>query len=82
MPKTTSPKIASLAGTVMGDKNSSGVQRSLAAAALSQTGNGKTTSERMETVASGVLSSHKYSATTKTLAASVLSQATKKPNER
>ncbi|WP_345972797.1 hypothetical protein [Sulfurimonas diazotrophicus] len=80
--KKTSKALASTAGKVMSNPNSSKTQRSLAASALSQTGNNKTTSESMETKASKVMQSNKYSKETKGLAASVLSQATKKPGER
>lgn len=82
MNKKTSQKVASHAGKIMSDNNSSTIQRKLAGTVLSQAGNNKTTSENMEAIASKVLKSDKYSAETKELAASALSQSTKKDWEK
>jgi predicted 2-oxoglutarate/Fe(II)-dependent dioxygenase YbiX len=82
MSKQTSSNIASLAGQVMSNNNSSNIQRQLAGSALAQHHSGKNTSEYMEAKASQVLQSSKYNAETKQLAASVLSQSTKKSWER
>jgi hypothetical protein len=75
--KETSSNIASLASEKLRDPNASQIQKSLAASALSQSGNAKQTGAAMETKASNVLSSDKYSQETKELAASVLSQSNK-----
>lgn len=82
MSKQTTSSIASLAGKVMSNPNSSKIQLELAGSALAQYKSNKVTSEHMEAKASLVLQSSKYSAETKGLAASVLSQSTKKPWER
>jgi hypothetical protein len=82
MGKQTSSNIASLAGQVMSNPNSSKVQLQLAGSALAQYKSGKVTSEQMETKASLILQSPKYNDVTKGLAASVLSQSTKKSWER
>ena len=75
--KKTSPKIASIAASILGDKEASDIAKSLAASVLSQSGNGKQTGAQMEDKASKVLDSPKYSETTKQLAASALSQSNK-----
>lgn len=75
--KTTSSKISSLAAKTLNSSNASGVQKSLAASALSQANPKHQTGANMETFASNVLNSNKYNSTTKTLAASVLSQSNK-----
>lgn len=75
--KKTSPKVASQAASVLGDPNASATAKSLAASALSQSGNGKQTGAAMEDKASKVLQSAKYSDATKTLAGTVLSQSNK-----
>lgn len=75
--KTTSSKISSLAAKTLNNSNASGVQKSLAASALSQVNPKHQTGANMETFASNVLNSNKYNSTTKTLAASVLSQSNK-----
>ncbi|TAI90911.1 hypothetical protein EG333_02785 [Pectobacterium versatile] len=75
--KITSGKVATLAGQVLNDPNSSATARSLAASALSQVTSGKQTGAEMESFASLVLQSSKYSQNTKTLAASILAQANK-----
>ncbi|MCO4174450.1 hypothetical protein K8D10_22135 [Aeromonas veronii] len=75
--KTTSDKVATLAGQVLNDTTSSATARSLAASALSQARAGKQTGAEMETFASMVLQSSKFSETSKTLAASILAQANK-----
>lgn len=78
MGKQTTSNIASLAGKVMSNNNSSKIQLQLAGSALAQYKSGKVTSEHMEAKASLVLQSPKYSSETKGLAASLLSQSTKK----
>lgn len=75
--KETSRGVASKAASVLSDRNSSAVARSLAASALAQSGTGKQTGAAMEDKASHVLRSPKYSDETKSLAGSVLSQANK-----
>jgi len=75
--KKTSAAVASLAGKTLADENSSGVKKTLAAAALAQAGPRKQTGAETEDLASRVLASPKYSDETKTLAASVLAQANK-----
>lgn len=75
--KQTSKEMASQASSVLRDKNSSNIQKTLAASALSQSNSNKQTGAAMETIASNVLKSDKYNDTTKGLAASVLSQANK-----
>ena len=75
--KKTSPKVASQAGAVLNDPSTSAIAKSLAASALSQTGNRKQTGADMEDKASKVLNSSKYSKATKTLAGTVLSQSNK-----
>lgn len=76
--KISGQKLASNASEIMRSKNSSQIQKSLAASVLSQRNSGKMTGKAMETKASTVLKSNKYSNTTKSLAASVLSQSDKK----
>lgn len=75
MSKKTSKYLASQAGQILNNPNSSQIQRELAGSVLSQYGNANITSDRMETKASNVLRSDKYSDETKQLAASVLVQA-------
>ncbi len=75
--KQTSPKVASIASAVLNDKGASGIAKSLAASALSQSNKGKQTGAAMEDKASKVLSNEKYSDLTRELAASVLSQSNK-----
>ena len=75
--KISGQKLASNASEIMRSKNSSQIQKSLAASVLSQRNSGKMTGKAMETKASTVLKSNKYSNTTKNLAASVLSQSDK-----
>lgn len=75
--KISGQKLASNASEIMRSKNSSQIQKSLAASVLSQRNSGKMTGKAMETKASTVLKSNKYSNTTKSLAASVLSQSDK-----
>lgn len=75
--KKTSGGVASQAASVLSDPNASATAKSLAASALSQTGNGKQTGAAMEDKASMVLQSSKYSDATKTLAGTVLSQSNK-----
>lgn len=76
--KQTSTPIASLAATLLQDKNSSTISKQLAASALAQSKTGKQTSSEMESKASNVLKSDKYSKQTKALAGTVLSQSNKK----
>lgn len=72
--KTSSSSMASKAAKALGDKNTSKIQKSLAASVLSQRSSSKQTGATMEEVASRVLQSNKYSDETKSFAASVLSQ--------
>ena len=76
--KKTSKKVASLAAKTLNDPNASGIQKSLAGAALSQFGTGKQTGAEMEEKAARVLQSDKYATDTLALAGSVTSQANKK----
>lgn len=71
-------KTATLAGKVLGSASSSGVQKSLAASVLSQSGTSRTTGAGMEATASAALRSSTSSQTTRQLAASVVSQSDKK----
>ena len=75
--KQTGSQVASLAGEILSNNNSSKIQKQLAASALTQTGNKKQTGAAMETIASKALTSSKYNDTTKTLAASILAQSNK-----
>lgn len=75
--KKTSRPVAKLAAETLKDPNASATAKSLAASALSQSGNAKQTGAEMEDKASMVLSSSKFSAETKKLAGSVLSQSNK-----
>jgi len=75
--KRTSPKVASVASSVLTDSKSSQTAKSLAASALSQRNRSHQTGAKMEDLASAVLDSDKYSKETKTLAASVLAQSVK-----
>ena len=77
MSKHSSSEVASLAGSVLNDPNSSKVQRQLAGSVISQSRTERTTGSELESVASKVLQSEKYNDTTKTLAGSVLSQSVK-----
>ena len=75
--KKSSPKLASMASSILTDNGSSQVQKTLAGSVLSQSGTSHQTGAKMESIASGVLKSSKYSERTKSLAASVLSQSNK-----
>lgn len=75
--KQTSSKIASKAGSVLGNPKASATAKSLAASALAQTKTGKQTGAAMEDKASKVLQSPKYNKDTKSLAGTVLSQSNK-----
>lgn len=75
--KQTGSKVASLAGEILNNDNSSKIQKQLAASALAQTGTKKQTGPQIETIASRALTSSKYNDTTKALAASVLAQSNK-----
>ncbi len=75
--KQSSLKLASQASSILSDKSSSQIQKSLAASVLSQTKTTHQTGAAMESKASSVLQSDKYSEETKSLAASVLSQSNK-----
>jgi hypothetical protein len=77
MIRKTSSEIGSLAGSVLQNKNSSQIQKELAASALSQMNTGNKTGGQMEDTASKVLNSEKYSDITKSLAGSILSQSVK-----
>lgn len=72
--KQTSKSISSLASSVLKNSNSSKVQKSLAASALSQSKTKNQTGKKMETKASNVLKSSKFNNVSKKLAASILSQ--------
>jgi len=76
--KQTSTRVASTAGRTLSNGNTSPLQKSLAASALSQSGTGKQTGKTMETKASQAVRSGTTNATTKTLAASLVSQSNKK----
>lgn len=76
--KRTSGAIASLAGQVLQEQAASGIQKQLAAGALSQRSPSRQTGSRLEDIASKVLSSPKYNSVTKALAGSVLAQSNKK----
>lgn len=75
--KTTTPRVASLAGKTLSDPRASEIAKSMAGAALAQKGTDKQTSAAMEEKASKVLRSDKYSEVTKSLAGSVVAQANK-----
>jgi hypothetical protein len=75
--KKTSTDIASKAASILNNRDSSAIAKSLAASALSQSGTNHQTGAEMEEKAGRVLSSTKYSDETKALAASVLSQSNK-----
>lgn len=77
--KSTGSKVASKAGSVLGNSSASALQRSLAGSALAQTGTAKTTSKAMETKASAALQSSRTNYTTKGLAGSLVSQSKKNP---
>ncbi len=70
----TSNKAASLAGTVLGQNNTTMSSRSLAASALSQSGRNAQTSSEMASLAGKVLKQSTASPEAKKLAASVLTQ--------
>lgn len=76
--KQTSKSIASLASKTLKSSGASDLQKSLAASALSQTGNKNQTGSKMEDIASRALKNSRSADLTKTLAASVLSQSNKK----
>ena len=75
--KQSSSQMATNASQVLRNKNSSAIQKELAASVLSQANSDKQTGSKMETTASNVLTSNKYSELTKSLAGSVLSQSNK-----
>jgi hypothetical protein len=75
--KKTSQNMASQAGKILQNPNSSQTAKKLAASALSQTISEKQTGANLETLASKVIQSSKYSEETKSIAASVLSQSNK-----
>lgn len=72
--KQTGSNISHLASSVLRDPHASGIQKSLAGSALSQSSTNKSTGTSLEDKASKVLQSSKYSDVTKSLAGSVLSQ--------
>ena len=76
--KQTSEQVASLAAKTLSDPSSSGIQRSLAASALRQTGTHSQTGKEMESKASRALNNPHSAKTTKILAASLVSQSNKK----
>jgi hypothetical protein len=75
--KKTSDDIASKAGQILGDDNSSKIAKTLAASALSQVDKSKKTGSDVEEKAAKALQSNKYSKQTKSMAGSVLSQSDK-----
>lgn len=75
--KESGEALASRASNAMRSKNTSQIQKSLAASVLSQRGTDKMTGKEMEAKASMVLKSGQYSESTKSFAASVLSQSDK-----
>ncbi|CAH2794300.1 MAG: hypothetical protein CBHOC_3006 [uncultured Caballeronia sp.] len=78
--KQTSKKVAHLAAETLQNPKASGIAKSLAASALSQSQSHTTrkqTGAELEYKASEVLHSPKYSKETKALAASVLAQSNK-----
>ena len=78
--KQTSPGMASVAAHTLRDPNASGIQRSLAASALAQSGNGNEPSAAMAHLAGKALQRTSAADLTKELAASVLAQADPKRN--
>lgn len=72
--KTSSSSMATKAAKALSRKDTSQIQKTLAASVLSQRTPGKQTGAELEDVASRVLQSEKYSSATKSFAASVLSQ--------
>lgn len=75
--KKSSSSMASLASASLRNKNTSKIQKQLAASVLSQVNTSHQTGKAMETVASSVLNSEKYSNATKSFAGSVLAQSDK-----
>ncbi len=75
--KQTSKELASKAGKILKDDNSSKIQKELAWSVLSQTSSWNETWSEMETKASNVLKSSKYSKDTRSLAGSLVSQSRK-----
>ena len=76
--KQTGAAVATKAAQLLNNKGASGVQKTLAGAALAQTRTGKQTGAKTEDVASRALADKRSAAVTKTLAASVLAQSNKK----
>ncbi|QFS63531.1 hypothetical protein GCS91_03990 [Delftia tsuruhatensis] len=76
--KQTSPKVASLAAKTLQSPSSSGIQKTMAASALRQSGGSAQTGGKTEGKASAALDNSRSSSTTKILAASVLSQSNRK----
>jgi len=76
--KKTSTKVSSLAGSTLGDKSASKIQKSLAGSALAQSRTKKQTGADMEDKASRALKNDKSSNTTRSLAGSIVSQSNKK----
>ena len=74
--KKPSKKVVKLAAQTLNNKSASGIQKSLAASVLAQSGNAKQTGKTMETKASKAAKS--TNGTTQTLAGSVLTQSNKK----
>ncbi|WP_072006672.1 hypothetical protein [Pantoea ananatis] len=75
--KRTGDSIAALAAKTLNNPNASGIQKSLAGSALSQTSSTNQTGGAMEHKASAALKNPNSSTLTKELAASVLAQANK-----
>jgi hypothetical protein len=75
--KQTGGSVTSLAAKTLNNPNASGIQKSLAGSALSQSGTPNQTGGAMEHKAAVALKNPNSSAVTKELAASVLAQANK-----
>jgi hypothetical protein len=70
-------KTSSLAARTLGSSSASGVQKSLAASVLSQTGTNRVTGKALEAIASAALRNPNSSPVTQQLAGSVVSQSSK-----
>lgn len=75
--KHTSAQVATRAGEVLRDPNTSMTAKRLAGSALSQSGTARQTGAGLEDLASRVLRDERYGSQTKQLAASVLAQSNK-----
>lgn len=75
--KRSSPKMASLAASVLHSKTSSQLEKKLAGSVLAQSNTSKESSKEMEELASYVLSDSESCADAKSLAGSILAQSRK-----